>query len=86
MMKTLPKIGARVRYTRAQREHLTEARTCDGVAVGHFRGGYEWLDEEGVSRIMPDAVCVQADEPLPAWWPYNGTNRFAPEITEIESI
>lgn len=82
-MKTIPRIGERVRYTRA---HVLPARTCAGTVVAQFRGGFEWVDDEGVSRITPDAVCVRVDEPLPEWWPYDGTNRFAPDVAEVEPL
>ncbi len=82
-MKTLPPIGTRVTYRRKATAHLT-ARTCTGTVVAHYKGGDKHTDEEtGEEWTTPDHAAIQVDSPLPEWWPYLGTDRFAPPIAEI---
>jgi hypothetical protein len=94
-MKTLPEIGARVRY---QSERSPE-RVCFGT-VRRIYPGDRWIgdneeedDEEGrivAVRVGEDgwaeywSAAVEVDEPLPEWWQYSGTNRFAPAISELQ--
>lgn len=82
----MPPIGLRVRYTSPATDYR-EARTCDGVVVAQYRGGERLTDgETGEEYIAPDHVGMKVDQPLPSWWPYSGTDRFAPELAEIESL
>jgi hypothetical protein len=82
----LPKIGERVRYTRADRPE----RTLTGTVTKHYPGYYGGtLRERPVGS--PDweehwSACVAVDEPLPEWWGYLGTNLFAPSIAELEPL
>ena len=86
MMKTMPSIGTRVSYSRKTTGCLTE-RTCIGTVVAQYPGGWKNEDPEtGETWITPDAVGVKVDAPLPEWWPYNGTDRFAPDVAELETI
>jgi hypothetical protein len=85
-MKQMPSIGTRVRYERKKTAYLTE-RSCTGTVVAQYRGGYPCYNEEtGEKWLTPDSVAVKVDAPLPAWWPYNGTDRFAPDVSEIEVV
>lgn len=78
-MKTLPAIGKRVTYRRAD-----GARTCTGTVMAHYRGGDKHTDPEtGARYTTPDHVGIKVDAPLPTWWPYGGTDRFAPAIDEV---
>ncbi len=82
----MPSIGTRVRYERKKTAYLTE-RSCVGTVVAQYRGGYPCHNEETGERwVTPDAVAVKVDAPLPAWWPYNGTDRFAPDVDELEVV
>lgn len=82
----MPSIGTRVRYERKKTDYLTE-RSCTGTVVAQYRGGYKNRNEEtGEEWITPDAVAVKVDAPLPAWWPYNSTDRFAPDVSELEVV
>jgi hypothetical protein len=75
-----------VRYTRAARPGH-EARTCLGVVTKHYPGGERCWDEEAqVHYLIPDAVEVRVDKPLPNWWPYHGTDLFCPDVAEVEVI
>lgn len=82
-MKALPAIGTRVIYRRRASEHI-EARTCTGVVEKIYRGG-EWHKdpETGERYQMPDHAAVKVDA-IPAWWPYPGTDRFAPSVDELQ--
>lgn len=88
-MQTLPEVGQRVRY---QSERRPE-RTCMGT-VRRLYPGDRTLDDEGETieavRVGdPEwaeywSAAVEVDEPLPDWWQYAGTNKFAPAISELE--
>lgn len=83
-MNELPPIGSRVVYTRKATGYLSPA-TCRGEVVAHYRGGDRHNDPEtGEDYVTPDHVGIRVDKPLPAWWPYIGSDRFAPSIDEIE--
>ena len=85
-MKQMPPIGTRVKYERKETAYLTK-RSCTGTVVKQYRGGYKNHNEEtGEEWITPDAAVVKVDAPLPAWWPYNGTDLFVPDVDEIEAV
>lgn len=85
-MNKLPPLGTRVIYKRKPTRHLP-ARTCTGTVVAHYWGGDKHRDPETrESYITPDHAGVKVDAPLPQWWPYIGTDRFAPEIEELEPL
>ena len=81
-MKTLPKIGSRVKYRATVADRMHE---CTGVVVAHYPGYGERCrnEETGETWIRPDHAAVKVDQPLPKWWPYPDTDRFAPDIAEL---
>ena len=80
----MPSIGTRVSYRRKASGYLTE-RTCTGTVVAQYRGGVKYRDPEtGEEYTTPDAVAVKVDAPLPSWWPYPNTDRFAPDVAELQ--
>jgi hypothetical protein len=81
---SMPPIGARVRY-QCPRD---PERTCTGTVVKHYPGyGEKHRDAEtGEIYTSPDHVAIQVDKPLPPWWGYIGTDRFAPEASECEVL
>lgn len=86
-MTTLPPIGSRVSYTRALGPYLTEHRVCTGIVTAHYRGGDKCWDEETQTHYLsPDHATVRVDKPLPDWWPYVGTDLFAPDIAELTPL
>lgn len=85
-MKTMPRIGSRVIYRRQPGEYIP-ARECQGTVIGHYPGGQKMSDPEtGEEWIVPDHVSVRVDSQLPHWWPYGGTDRFAPDLAEVEFL
>jgi hypothetical protein len=77
-MKQAPKIGTAVEYRKGSRH-------CSGVVVAIYPGGEEHEDEETGERWVSEThIAIKVDAPLPAWWPYLGTDRFAPPISEIK--
>jgi hypothetical protein len=74
-------IGSRVRYRSGK-------RTCTGTVVAHYPGhGERHRDPEtGRMYTTPDHIGVRVDAPLPSWWSYQGTDRFAPEARECEVL
>jgi len=83
-MDRLPEIGERVRY-----EHDDEFlghRAC----IGTVRKIYPGLTESGFVTFKDDpdswAAGIEVDDPLPGWWPYPNTNRFAPSVTDLTPI
>ncbi len=86
-MKNLPPIGSRVRYTRIPSTYLMEPRSCLGVVTKHYIGGEKGWDEETQTHYTcPDHVAIRVDKPLPDWWPYIGTDLFAPDVAEVEVV
>ncbi len=71
-MNEIPEIEARVKYTGA-------SEMFSG-AIGVVTAIYHPFEDEGVS------VGVEVEGELPEYWPYSGTNRFAPDIEEIERV
>ncbi len=80
-MNSLPKIGTRVKY---QNERDVN-RACTGTVVATYPGYRERCTdpETGETWITKDHVGVRVDKPLPSWWAYIGTDRFAPSVDEI---
>lgn len=81
-MNTLPAIGSRVRYVDPD-----GARTpVIGIVVKQYPsdGLLNTNEETGEKWVSSHAVAVKVDE-LPAWWPYPGTDRFAPSIDTLET-
>lgn len=60
-------------------------RACTGTVVAHYPSyGEVCTDEEtGEEYVVEDFVGVLVDEPLPAWWGYINTNRFAPSVNDV---
>ena len=79
-MNRMPDIGARVRFTRADRP----VRTVTGTVTKHYPG-LPARDEHGRRYTQEDAVCIRVDR-RPSWWPYCNSDLFAPDISEIEPI
>jgi hypothetical protein len=83
----MPKIGDRVKY-----RHQTEfnTRECTGTVVRLWHSyAYNYFDEELGERVhgkSRNSASVQVDKPLPKWWPYPGTDRFAPDIEYLELV
>lgn len=81
----MPEIGTRVKYHRPATQHI-EARECTGTVMAHYRGGDKCEDKEtGETWITSDHVGIKVDS-IPEWWPYNGSDRFAPSIEELVAI
>lgn len=82
-MNTMPAIGSRVKYKATVCERV---RCCAGIVVAHYpRHGEICHDfETGEDYVSPDHVGVRVDKPLPDWWAYPDTDRFAPDITDLE--
>lgn len=95
-MKRLPQIGERVRFRSARlRPAPDKDRECLGTVRKLYPG--DRCDEDDPDIIRPVAVgdpdweaywcaSVEVDDPLPEWWCYSGTNRFAPSLNELEPI
>lgn len=97
-MDRLPNIGERVRFRSTRlREWEKDARECTG-AVRRVYPGSRCVDPDDEDSAIVDVpvgapgwteswqVSMEVDEPLPAWWQYAGTNRFAPNIAELEPL
>lgn len=86
-MNRLPAVGERVRY-RKETEWWT--RECTGTVRKLYPGYYgESLRVRDVgSRDWADhwSASVEVDEPLPDWWPYARSNRFAPAIGDLAPL
>ncbi len=81
-MKTMPKIGAKVKYRRKATSY-SPARQCIGTVVAQYYGGDKHTDPEtGEEYVTPDHASVKVSG-LPDWWPYQGTDLFAPEVAEL---
>jgi hypothetical protein len=84
-MDRLPEIGERVRYHSVS-EYWD--RECFGTVRKHYPGYYgDSLGQRPIgSKDWGEhwSASVEVDEPLPDWWQYPGTNRFAPSIAELE--
>lgn len=82
-LRRAPKIGDRVTYTPPANCH--RKTPCTGTVRAIYRE-YECEDERCTGRLLPErewSVCVEVDAPLPSWWDYVGTNRFAPQVKEL---
>lgn len=69
-MKRIPTIGDRVKYTGPS----DMFKGAEGLVDRIFYP----IEDEGIS------VGVIVDDPLPEYWPYLDTNKFAPALEEIE--
>lgn len=80
-MRAKFKKGDRVRYQRDDKPD----RTCTGTVQAIYDGYTErWSDGELID--VPTHVVVEVDGPLPWWWPYQDSNRFAPTEQEVEFL
>lgn len=88
-MQSLPEIGTRVRYRSAR----LAGRECVGTVRRLYPGDRCVDDNPDIIRPVrvgdPEwaeywSASVEVDEPLPDWWQYAGTSRFAPSIAELE--
>lgn len=83
-LRRAPKIGDRVTYTPPADCH--RKTSCTGTVRAIYRE-YEWdEDRQRDGRLLPErewSVGVEVDAPLPSWWAYDGTNRFAPAVKEL---
>lgn len=81
-MKVLPEIGSRVHYRGVlDWGYGTRIEECNGVVVAHY-AAYDDTD----LHVLPQSewnVAVEVDEPLPDWWNWPGTRRFAPAVAEL---
>lgn len=82
-MKTLPKLGAKVKYRRLN--SWGELREVTGRVVARFPGERYWDEEAQQYRRTPDHVSVKVDA-VPCWWPYPGTDLFAPSVEELTLV
>ena len=90
-MKRLPKIGERVRYRSSYQRPWEEAPRELLGTVRKLYPGYEGDSLRPMAIGSPGwaehwSASVEVDAPLPAWWSYQGTNLFAPSISELESV
>jgi hypothetical protein len=79
-MDRLPEIGERVRYH-------SVSEFWDRECTGTVRKIYPGFDDEGRPVAFEDDpeawhAGIEVDA-IPSWWPYPGTNRFAPSITDL---
>jgi hypothetical protein len=83
-MKTLPPIGAKVVYMPPATHSFWEG-PMTGTVVAHYPsdGELHRNEETGECWVSPDYIGMRVDK-LPPFWPYNGTDRFAPEVADIE--
>ena len=91
-MKTVPKIGQRVRYWK-QNEYEREPRTCTGTVTKiYVTHDYDFDDEDEPilsterTRQIPDwHAAMTVDRPLPKWWAYGqDKDVFAPCLEDLE--
>jgi hypothetical protein len=70
-------IGSRVSYY--TKTSWGQVREATGTVVKHYPGyGEVHEDEETGERwVTPDHLSIKVDA-IPPWWPYPGTDRFAP--------
>jgi hypothetical protein len=85
-VKRFPPIGSRVHVTYSEATEGNPARECFGKVVTHYPSdGIRHTDPEtGLPWVSDDAITVQVDRPLPAWWPYPGTDLFCPPLSEVK--
>ena len=77
------KIGDRVRYTRNDRPE----RTCVGTVVKILPGFTERYQEYPHDLYtVEDCAIVEIRNPVPDWWAYPNSMRFAPDVSELERI
>lgn len=89
-MDKAPEIGQRVRY-------VEDGRECSGtVRRIYVKWNHDvepddprWDDADFIPRHTTRKqerdwqATVEVDEPLPEWWPYRGTNLFAPSVSAL---
>ena len=92
-MKTVPKIGQRVRYW-SQNEYERDPRVCTGIVTKIYpTHDYDFDDDDepiiNTERLRPFRdwhAAVKVDRPLPAWWAYGqDKDEFAPCIVDLEN-
>jgi hypothetical protein len=82
-MKKAPRIGQRVRYCSHE---LVEYEGAPRIVTGTVMAIYESWDE--ALRLEPEtewSAAVKVDE-IPTWWAYPGTDRFAPQVSELKPL
>lgn len=84
-MEILPAIGQKVKYkyVLGEREPYEQFRTCKGIVVKIWES---YNDDGTLAPKNEWAASVQVESPLPDWWPYPHTNRFAPDIKYLTVI
>jgi len=78
-MLTMPAIGARVRFTRADKPE----RTVTGTVITHYPS-YPF-HVAGKLVTPEDSVEIRVDV-IHEWWPYPDGDTFCPDISEVELI
>lgn len=78
-MKTMPEIGTRVRFTRADKPE----RTITGTVTEQWPSYSFHVDGKKVTA--DDAASVTVDS-IPDWWAYPNSDTFAPSIDELEEL
>ena len=74
------KAGDRVRYTRADKPE----RTCLGTIVKILPGFTErYQDAPRDLYTVEDCAIVEVMNPVPDWWAYPDSLRFAPDLSEL---
>lgn len=88
-MKRAPKIGDRVRYQSAL---FPTERVASGTVVKLYQKHDDVFDDDGefIRRgplLPPDKwkATVKVDQ-IPKWWPYPNTDRFCPDVAELEPL
>ena len=66
------KIGDRIRYREGRRQ-------CHGVIYAIYPSDRYRDADTGEMAETPEHIGVQVDKPLPRWWNWSDTDRFAPE-------
>lgn len=89
-MKTIPRIGSRVKWSGRWGRGQTFVGTV--YHIYHALDPAPGCDEEDDDCRYVEApftperwqAGVALDYPLPPDWPYTGTNKFCPAISELE--
>jgi hypothetical protein len=85
VMRVLPKIGRKVKYKYilGKGKPYEQIRECKGVVVKIWES---YNDDNTLAPEKEWAASVEVENPLPDWWPYPHTNRFAPDIKYLTPI
>lgn len=78
-MDTMPEIGTRVRFTRADKPE----RTITGTVTAHWPSNSFYVDGK---KVTTDPAASMKVDSIPDWWAYPNSDIFAPSIHELEEL